>query len=190
MWTKISKGLTIAVTVLSVLFLGVAALTSAVSTNWKERATKDFPKSRVAELEKEKADLNAGIKAAEEQQQASVKAIEADTQGLTAKNTGREALLEAELEQLIEQAHVLSEQLEAEAKKVQLKQDEDTRLREEVTRLRSQYEDLVDQRQAALADVQRLRDLVFQARGVLERAERRKAALVGAEEKEKKEYDR
>ena len=108
-----------------------------------------------------------------------VRVIEADTQALVAENTGREATLEAELLQLIEQAHTVAEQVEAEAKKVQLKQDEDTRLREEVTRLKSQYEDLLDQKQSALSNVQRLRDLLFQARGVLERVKRRKAALEG-----------
>lgn len=177
MWTKIGKGLTITVTVLSILFLGVSGVMLTAQTDWKERATKDFPKSRIAELDKDRADLNSLIKTAEDQQQAAIKAIAADNEALTAKETGREARLEAEFEQLIEQAHTLAEQVEAEAKKVQARQDEDTRLREEVTRLKSQYEDLQEQKQAALDKVQELRDLLFQARGVLERVKRRHEAL-------------
>jgi len=181
MWTRISKGLTIAVTVMSVLFLGIAALTSAVSTNWKARATKEypegFPKSEITKQQQTITELNADIKKAEDEQQAAIKAIEADTLALTAPDTGREAQLQAEILQLIDQAHEIAVQVEAEAKKVQARQDEDTRLREEVIRLKSQYEDLIDQKQTALANVQRLRDLLFQARGVLERVQRRKAAL-------------
>ena len=51
------------------------------------------------------------------------------------------------------------------------------RLREDVTRLQSQYEDLVAQKEDALANVKRLRDLLFQAEGVLERVKRRQQAL-------------
>ncbi|MBI3865354.1 MAG: hypothetical protein HY290_26055, partial [Planctomycetia bacterium] len=71
--------------------------------------------------------------------------------------------------------------VDAESKKLQAKQDEDKRLREDVYRLRSQYEDLVAQKLDAEANVKRQRDLLFQAKGVLERV-RLRAKLLDAEE--------
>lgn len=182
MSTTLGKALTIAVTVMSVLFMGVAAVMSTARTDWKQRATAKyeeggFPKSKIADQDKIKADLNAQIKVVDEQQVAAVKTIQADVQALTNPQNGREITLETELAQLIDQAHTLSEQVEAEAKKVQLKQDEDTRLREEVTRLKSQYEDLLAQKDAAQVDVKRLKDLLVQAQGVLERVRRRHDSL-------------
>ncbi len=191
MSTTIGKSLTIAVTVLSVLFMGVAAVMSTARTDWKQRATAEyekggFPKSEIAKQDKIKADLNAQIKSVDEQQVAAVKTIDADIQALTNPQNGREVQLETELAQLIDQAHTLSGQIEAEAKKVQLKQDEDTRLRDEVTRLKSQYEDLVGQKDAAQADVKRLKDLLVQAKGVLQRVQRRHKSL---EAEARKSYD-
>jgi chromosome segregation ATPase len=175
--TKASKALVIAVTVFSVIFMGVSAVISTARTDWKTKATKEFPSSKIAEQREMIGKLDQGIEDLGRQQKIAEVAIAADVKALFAAETGREAALEVELKQLIEEAHTLAEQVEVAAKKVEVKQDEDKRLREEVTRLKSQYDDLVAQKDDALASVKRLKDLLFQAKGVLERVEKRQKAL-------------
>jgi chromosome segregation ATPase len=175
--TKASKALVIAVAVFSVIFMGVAAVMSTARTDWKEKATKEFPSSQIAKQRERIQELDKGIEEVARQQKAAEVAIAADVKAVFAAETGREAVLEVELKQLIEEAHNLAEQVEAAAKNVEIRQDEDKRLREEVTRLRSQYDDLVAQKEDALASVKRLKDLLFQAKGVLERVEKRQKAL-------------
>jgi chromosome segregation ATPase len=175
--TKASKALVIAVTVFSVIFMGVAAVMSTAHTDWKEKATKEFPSSKITDQRTKIQDFDKGIEDLGRLQKSAEAAIAADEKALFAAETGREAVLEVELKQLIEEAHTLAEQVEAAAKKVEARQDEDKRLREEVTRLQSQYDDLVAQKDDALTGVKRLRDLLFQAKGVLERVEKRQKAL-------------
>jgi len=181
--TKTSKWLTIVVTVFSIVFMGIAAVVATLKTDWKEKATKEFPKSRISEQTTQIQDLDKEIAAVKAQQESSAKNIAIDVNALMAAEVGREAVLQKELAQLIEQAHSLAEQIEAEANKVQLKQEEDKRLREEVTRLKAQYEDLVAQRIEAVATVKRQRDLLFQAMGVLERVTRRMESLRAEQQK-------
>ena len=171
--TKASKVLTIVLTVFSIIFMGVAAVMSTVRTDWKEKATKEFPKARIAEQTAKIADLEKEIASIKSQQEAAAAAIEADIKSFLAPQIGREAQLEAELEKIVEEAHTLAGQVEIAAKKVQLKQDEDKRLREEVTRLRTQYDDLVSQKYDVEETVKRQRDLLFQAIGILERVKHR-----------------
>jgi chromosome segregation ATPase len=167
--TKASKVLTIVLTVFSIVFMGVAAVMSTVRTDWKEKATKEFPKSKITEQTEKIANLDKEIAAYESQQKAAAAAIAADEKSFIAPQTGREAQLEAELEKLVATVHELAGQIETEAKKVQLKQDEDKRLREEVTRLQTQYDDLLSQKYDVGETVKRQRDLLFQAKGILER---------------------
>jgi chromosome segregation ATPase len=181
--TKTSKWLTIAVTVFSIVFMGIAAVVATLKTDWKEKATKEFPKSRISEQATQIQDLDREIAAVKAQQESSAKNIAIDVNAIMAAEVGREAVLQKELAQLIDEAHSLAEQIEAEANKVQLKQEEDKRLREEVTRLKAQYDDLVAQRIDAVATVKRQRDLLFQARGVLERVTRRMESLRAEREK-------
>jgi chromosome segregation ATPase len=186
--TKSSKALTIVLTVFSILFMGVAAVMSTVRTDWKEKATKEFPKSRIAE-QKEKIDsLDKETASLERQKKDADAAIQADVQAFLAPQNGREAQLETELEGLVKQIRELAGQIETEAKKVQLKQDEDKRLREEVIRLRAQYDDLVSQKYDIQETVKRQRDLLFQARGVLERVTHR-LNLLKADGAGEKSYD-
>lgn len=175
--TKAGKILTIAVTVFCVVFMGVAAVMSTVRTDWKEKATKEFPKSTITDQEARLGDLQTKIDAVKKQDDEANAAIAADIKAIEAPEIGRVAVLEAELAKLIDDAHAVFEQSEAEARKVDAKQEEDKRLREVVTRLRSQYEDLVAQKDDALADVKRLRDLLFQAKGILDRVEKRQKSL-------------
>jgi chromosome segregation ATPase len=175
--TKTSKCLAVLATVFSVLFMGVAAVMSTTRTDWKEKATKEFPKSRIADQQAQLQDLTKELDSLKKQQELAEASNAADSLAITAPQVGREAQLEAELARLIEDAHKIAEQVEAEARKVDARQDEDKRLREEVMRLRSQYEDLVSQKEDALANVKRLRDLLFQARGILERVKKRQESL-------------
>jgi len=187
--TKASKVLAVAVAVFSIIFMGVAAVMSTVRTDWKEKATKEFPKSRITDQQTLLADLDKEIDTVTKLHDAAKAGIDADVQAIVAPKTGREALREKELAQLIEEASSLSEQIEVEAKKVEAKQDIDKRLREDVTRLKSQYEDLVAHKEDALANVKRLRDLLFQATGLLERVKKRRDALEAEGVKRAAEYE-
>lgn len=171
--TKASKALTIVLTVFSILFMGVAVVMSTVRTDWKEKATKEFPKSRIAEQKEKIESLDKEIASLEKQQKDAALAIEADVKSFLAPEVGREAQLETELDGLVKTIRDLAGQIETEAKKVQLKQDEDKRLREEVIRLKAQYDDLVSQKYDVEETVKRQRDLLFQAKGVLERVTHR-----------------
>jgi chromosome segregation ATPase len=175
--TKTSKILTIVVTMGSVLFMAVAAVLSTVRTDWKEKATKEFPRSRITDQKAQLDDLDKEIKSVARLQADADAGIAADSLAITTPTTGRVAQLESELQKLIDEAHKLAEQVEAEAKTVDEKQDRDKRLREEVARLQSQYEDLVAEKENSLANVKRLRDLLFQAQGVLDRVQKRQKAL-------------
>jgi len=181
--TKTSKCLTIAVTVFSVLFMGVAAVMSTARTDWKARAEVDFPKKKIAEQNDTLRALDDRIKEIDEQQTKAVAGIEADVQAIVAPNTGYEAQLEAQLAQVIDEAHAIAGQVEAEAKKVEAKQDEAKRLRDEVTRLKSQFDDLVAQKEDSLTNAKKLRDLLFQSKGVLERVKKRRDLLEADETK-------
>jgi chromosome segregation ATPase len=171
--TKASKVLTIVLTVFSIIFMGVAAVMSTVRTDWREKATKEFPKARIAEQTEKIAALDKEIASLESQQKAAKAAIDADIKSFVAPEIGREAVLEVQLKKLIETTHELAGQIETEAKKVQLKQDEDKRLRDEVTRLKTQYDDLLSQKYDVEETVKRQRDLLFQAKGILERVQHR-----------------
>jgi chromosome segregation ATPase len=175
--TKTSKVLTVLVTAFSILFLGITAVMSTAQTDWKKKAKDEFPKSRIAEQTAQLDDLRKEIESLDKQQKLAEEGIKADSLALTTPETGRVAQLEAELTQLVDEAHKVAVQVEAEAKKVGAKQDQGKHLRDRVTRLTSQYEDLVAQKEDALANVKRLRDLLFQARGVLDRVKKRQEAL-------------
>jgi chromosome segregation ATPase len=179
--TKASKVLTILVTVFCILYMGIAFVMWTVRTDWKERATKDFPKSRIAEQKTRIDELDKEIAATDKQHEESKKGIAADIAAITAPQIGREAQLEAEWATLSAEASAIAAQIDVEAKKVQVKQEEDRRLREDVHRLMNQYEDLVAQRNDTEADVKRQLDLLFQAKGVLDRV-RLRAKLLDAEE--------
>ena len=171
--TKASKALTIVLTVFSIVFMGVAAVMSTVRTDWREKATKEFPKARIAEQTEKIANLEKDIAIFEKHNEAAKASIAADIASFVAPQTGREAQLEAQLATLVQETHTLAGQIETEAKKVQLKQDEDKRLREEVIRLKTQYDDLVSQKYDVEGNVKRQRDLLFQAKGILERVKYR-----------------
>jgi len=182
--TKSSKALTILLTVFSLLFMGVAAVMSTVRTDWKAKATTEFPKSKINEQKEKIETLEKEIASLEKQQKDAAAWIDADVKSFTDPQVGREVQLEKELDGLVKTIRDLAAQIETDAKKVQLKQDEDKRLRDEVTRLKAQYEDLVSQKLDVEQTVKRQRDLLFQAKGVLERVTHR-LNLLKAEQGEK-----
>lgn len=170
--TKFSKVLTIFVTVMCVVFMGVTAVTSIARTDWKAELAK-YPSATLADQAKRIQELNDEIKATEDRVKAAETAIAAD---ITAMGV-RDARWVAELNQKLKAAHDLAASVEAQAVQVQAKLDEGKLRREEVVRLTNQYEELVAQKEAAQAEVRRLRDLLFQSEGNLERVNRRNELL-------------
>lgn len=175
--TKFSRLLTIFVTVLAVSFLGVAAVSTTAWTDWKEVATKQYPKAEIAKQQETLRKLDEESAAVDKLQQHAVASIEADVQSISDPASGREAQLEKLLAQVEQQTRELAQQVEGQARKSDARLDELKLRREDIARLQSQYEELVSQRQSAQADVKRLQDLLFQATAMLERVERRRQWL-------------
>jgi chromosome segregation ATPase len=179
--TKASKILTILVTVFSILYMGISFMMWTVRADWKEKANVEFPKKRITDQQSLIQELEKDIAATDKQHDDAKKAIAADIVSITAPQIGREAQLEAEWAALSAEASAIAGQVDAEAKKVQDKEEENKRLRDDVYRLKNQYDDLVAQRSDAEANVKRQRDLLFQAKGILERL-RLRAKLLDVEE--------
>lgn len=179
--TKASKILTILVTVFSILYMGISFMMWTVRADWREKATKEFTKEQIAKQRTQIDELEKEIATTDKQHDDAKKAIAADIVSITAPEIGREAQLEAEWAALSAEASAIAGQVDAEAKKVQDKEEENKRLRDDVYRLKEQYDDLVAQRSDAEANVKRQRDLLFQAKGILERL-RLRARLLDAEE--------
>ncbi len=172
MTTKISKALTVLVTVLSLAFLGATAVSSIARTDWKTKAN-EFPRAKTAELQVEIDKLKKQSDDYAALTPLTIASIAADLKAMELK---------------AERLNQYAVTLETEDKKLreinattavtaQAKLDTDKLRREEIQRLQAQYEELVSQRAAAQAEVLRLRDLLYQSRGVLQRAVRRNASL-------------
>lgn len=174
---KFSRILTIFVTVLCVAFMSVAAVSVAARTDWKTAATKTYPKSRIAEQQQILQKLDESIADFSAQQKTLLAAIDADVKALRDPATGREVELEKQLAQFELQAQQIAKQIEEEARKADTKLETLALRRDDVSRLQNQFDEFVSQKQAAEAESKRLRDLLFQARGVLERVQRRRQLL-------------
>jgi len=146
--TKISKVLVILVTVLAVGQLGVALVSTAARTDWKKRAA-EFPRAKTQEWKTEAEGFNRRRDDAVRLTEEARRFIDIDSKALAA----RAESWNQTLAQWAEQEHALRNQNAAEAVKVQA------------------------QKEAALAEARRLRDLLYQSRGVLERALRRQKLL-------------
>src|SRR5579862_3029897 len=130
--TKASKVLTILVTVFCILYMGIAFMMWAVRTDWREKATKEFPKTLIADQKNQIDALDKEIAATDKLHEEAKKAIAADIASITAPQIGREAQLEAEWATLSAEATAIAAQADVESKKVQIKEEEDRRLREDV----------------------------------------------------------
>lgn len=170
--TKFSKPLAIFVTVMCVMFMGVTTVTTIARTDWKAELAK-YPSDVRSKQSARIQELDEQIKTTEERTKAAEAAIAADILAMTARDTR----WVAELNQKLAAAHDLANQVEAQSKVVQAKLDEGKLRREEVVRLMNQYEELVAQKEAAQAEVRRLRDLLFQSTGTLERVKHRNELL-------------
>jgi hypothetical protein len=185
MTTTISKVLTVLVTALSLAFLGAAAVSSVARTDWKLKAN-EYPRNKTQELQGKIDLLKAEADNYAQQTPLVVAAIDTDQKSMIAK---AEVLKAFSVQQESEDKK-LRQQNDATAVAAQGKLDVDKARREEVVRLQAQFEELLSQRLAAEAEVARLRDLLNQSRGVLERAARRNQSLkVSLGRRDSKAYD-
>lgn len=175
--TRYSRILTIFVTVVAVAFMGATLVTTATWTDWKEVATKRFPKSEISSQQQKIHELDEQIADVDARQKLAEASIKADEDAIANPNTGREVQLEQQLAELIQQGTELARQVEAQARKTDARLDELKLRREDTVRLQNQFDELVSQKVAAEAEVKRLRDLLFQARGMLDRVQRRHKSL-------------
>lgn len=175
--TRFSRPLTIFVTVIAVIFMGVAWVSTITFTDWREVATKQFPKAEIQKQQTELSRLDSESAAVDKAQQLALAAIEADVKAINDPNTGREVQLEAQLVQFEQQVRDIMQQVEGQARKTDAKLDELKLRREDVTRLQAQHDELASQRKSLEAEVKRLQDLLFQAKAMLERVERRRQWL-------------
>lgn len=175
--TTFSRVLTIAVTVFAVLFMGVTVVMTATRTDWKEVATQKFKKTDIAKQQEQIRAFEEQTAAFEAARQRALAAIAADEKAIDDPNTGREVEMEKLLTTLVEQAHTLAGEAEEQARKADVKLEEMRLRRDDAVRLQNQFDELVSQKVAAEAEAKRLRDLLFQAKGVLERLKRRQQSL-------------
>jgi DNA repair exonuclease SbcCD ATPase subunit len=167
--TKAGKVLTVFVVVIAVAFAGAATIDSATRTDWRFKAEREFSEKMIQAQSAELDELKKASDSLDLQLKAWQNALVADVAALEA----RAARWNAELAQLADTDGKLFENVEVEKKKVQDRLDELSLRREEVSRLLTQYEELVAEKGMAQADARRLRDLLVQAKGNLERVERR-----------------
>jgi uncharacterized membrane protein YccC len=172
MTTTISKVLTVLVTALSLAFLGAAAVSSVARTDWKGKAN-EYPRNKTQELVGKIDALKAEADNYAKQTPLVLAAIDTDQKAMISKAE----VLKAYSTQQEAEDKKLRQLNDATAVAAQGKLDVDKARREEVVRLQAQFEELLSQRLAAEAEVARLRDLLNQSRGVLERAARRNQAL-------------
>jgi chromosome segregation ATPase len=176
---KFSRILTIFVTVSCVAFMSVTAVmtTARSDTNWRTIATKVYTKTQINEQQQELTRLGGLIDGVNAEQKQVTAAIEADVKALRDPMAGREVELEQQLAQMEATAQQVAKQIEEQARKADAKLETLALRRDDVARLQNQFDEFVSQKQAAEAESKRLRDLLFQARGVLERVQRRRALL-------------
>lgn len=169
--TRASKVLTVFLVFASVAFMGFAATSSMTRTDWKAR-TKDLSEKKQKQDEELKP-LDEEITAWKNAVTAAVDAKAKDVEAMQK----RELVLLAELKKLADAASALSAQVVEKADATQKKRDEAAQRREEAIALRNQLDELRTQKEEALAEQKRLTDLLVQALGTKERAERRKELL-------------
>lgn len=170
--TRASKVLTVFLVVASVAFMGFAATSSMTRTNnWKEQ-TKDY----TDKIAKQKSELEALDKEIPFWKDRLTESIAAKEKDIAAMQQRELVLLEG-LKKLADAASALSVQVVEKTDATQKKRDEAAQRREEAIALRNQLDELRTQKEEALAEQKRLTDLLVQALGTKERAERRKELL-------------
>ena len=169
--TRAAKALVFAVLIFSVTFMGFALLVLAGSTNWKERGD-ELAKQVDAQrpiLTKQQEELPKWESRPAQAEQS----IKTDRQGLDARGKVLEQQLRTQSGEIVKGTQeVVKVTKQAEAVRA-----DGQRLRDMGVLLANQLDELRTQKKAALDEQQRLKDQLFQMRGNLERAERRKALL-------------
>ena len=170
--TKAGKFLTVFVTLFSVIFAGVAAVNSAAYNDWKAKIA-EFSKEKIDAQKKELETLDSETTRWEARLK---EAKAANTQDLAAIKR-RIVVLEKQLDQLNAKASELAVQISVEGKKAQAIQDESKLRREDAVLVRNQLNELRAQKETAQAEQSRLKDLLVQAEGTLDRVQRRQRLL-------------
>lgn len=168
---KASKILTIFLVFASVAFAGFSAVSFLARSDLKSKAAV-FP-DKIAAQQKILEEIEPEIVRFEARLKEAQIAIKLDLEGIKR----RETALEAELKKLQADSREISAKITAEVKKAQQVRDVAKARREDSIRLSSELGILQTQLHAAMAERQRLKDLLRQAEGTLERAERRKLLL-------------
>ena len=169
--TKFSKVLTVLAAVLSVAFMGVAFVAKATQTDWKAR---DAELKAKIQPQKDQIDrLTAEITRYENRLNDAKLSIAADVPAIQVRAKNYQASLEA----LAKKSAELSAEIAETSRKATIVSDEAKLRREEGVQLANQLAELRAQRAAIEVDKQKLTDLLVQARGVLERVERRNRNL-------------
>jgi chromosome segregation ATPase len=169
--TKISKVLTILTAFMAVAFMGFTASSFYTQFNWK--AKKAEIEAKIPPQREELNRLDTEITRYEGRLTEAKAAIEADLKAIEA----RRKYLQAQLDDLAKKSSEASTQIAEATRKATQVRDEAKLRREEGLQLANQLAELRSQKSAADEQKRKLTDLLVQARGVLERAERRAATL-------------
>lgn len=172
--TKFSKILLVLLVCASVGFFGLAAMSAASMSNVQVRL--EQAKAQKTELAKKLSDVQG--------QTPTVADVESKTSDVRKWNPADMAAMDAravvlsnQLKALNEEYLLLSKATIAKHQETQAVREEVERLRAETTQLLAQLDSLRAERGAAEADEKRLKDLLVQAEGMLQRAEQRKEQL-------------
>ncbi len=169
--TKFSKVLTVLAAVLSVGFMGVAFMAFATRSDWKGR---DAELKTLIQPQKDQIDrLNAEITRYENRLNDAKLSIAADLPAIQVRAKNYQTSLEA----LAKKSAELSAEIAETSRKATIVSDEAKLRREEGVQLANQLAELRGQRAATEVEKQKLTDLLVQARGVLDRVERRNRNL-------------
>jgi len=169
--TKFSKVLTVLATVLSVAFMGFAFISFATQTDFKTRDAN--LKTEIQPLADVNKRLTDEITVFENRLNDAKLSIASDVPGIGVRAKNYQSALDA----LAKKSAELSTEIAETSRKATIVSDEAKLRREEGIQLSNQLAELRAQRAATEAEKQKLTDLLVQARGVLERVERRNKNL-------------
>lgn len=171
--TKLSKVLTILTAFMAVAFMGFTASSFYTKFDWK--AKKAEIEAKIPPQKEEINRLDTEIARYEARLVEAKAAIEADLKAIDA----RQKYLQSQLDDLAKKSSEASTQIAEATRKATQIRDEAKLRREEGLQLANQLAELRSQKSAAEEEKRKLTDLLVQAQGVLERADRRAKSLAG-----------
>lgn len=131
-------------------------------------------KKQIGDLNQEKQQLDKRIVELEKAIKDSKELIEVDKAAMKA----RQEVLEKERKRIVAETIEVAAQAAAKSKEVYAQYDLARLRRQEWILMNNQLQEIRTQKDAAIAESQRLRDLLYQSQGDLERAERRQQLLL------------